>query len=154
LDSHIKFEAELELAGKTATGISVPPEVVESLNAGKRVPVVVTIKQHSYRTTVAPYNGRYLIPVSAENREAAGITAGERITVGIAVDSAPRKVTVPDDLSKAFKQSKAAREFFAGLSFSHQREYVQWIESAKRPETRTTRVTKTIELLEQGKKTH
>lgn len=150
----MNFEAELELAGKTATGISVPPEVVESLNAGKRVPVVVTIKKHSYRTTIAPYNGRYMIPVSAENREAAGIAAGERIKVGLAVDTAPREVTVPEDLAKAMKKSRAASDFFASLSFSHQREYVNWIDSAKKEETRTARVVKSIELLEAGKKTH
>ncbi len=150
----MKFEAELELAGKTATGITVPPEVVESLNAGKRVPVVVTIKRHSYRTTIAPYNGRYLIPVRAENREAAGITAGERITVGLAVDTAPREVSVPADLAKAMKASAAARDFFASLSFSNQRGYVQWIEDAKKDETRAARVIKSIESLEAGKKTH
>lgn len=150
----MNFEAELELAGKTATGITVPPEVVESLNAGKRVPVVVTIKKHSYRTTIAPYNGRYMIPVSAENREAAGIAAGERIKVGLAVDTAPREVTVPEDLAKAMKKSKAASDFFTSLSFSHQREYVNWIDSAKKEETRTARVVKSIELLEAGKKTH
>ena len=150
----MKFQAELELAGKTATGISVPPEVVASLNAGKRVPVVVTINQHSYRTTIAPYNGRYLIPVSAENREAAGIVAGEHLTVGLEVDTAPREVTVPEDLAKAFKKSKAAREAFAALSFSHQREYVRWIEDAKKQDTRQARVLKSIESLQAGKKTH
>jgi bifunctional DNA-binding transcriptional regulator/antitoxin component of YhaV-PrlF toxin-antitoxin module len=150
----MNFEAELELAGKTATGITVPAEVVEALNAGKRVPVVVTIKKHSYRTTIAPYNGRYLIPVSAENREAAGIKAGDRITIGLAVDTAPRVVEVPDDLANALKKSKAAGAFFASLSFSHQREYVRWVEDAKKDETRAARILKTIELLETGKKVH
>ncbi|MDO9485618.1 MAG: YdeI/OmpD-associated family protein [Actinomycetota bacterium] len=150
----MNFEAELELAGKTATGISVPPEVVASLNAGKRVPVVVTINKHSYRTTVAPYNGRYLIPVSAENRQAAGIKAGERINVGLTVDNAPREIEVPDDLAKALKKSKTASNFFASLSFSNQRGYVSWIEDAKKEETRTARVLKSIESLEAGKKVH
>jgi hypothetical protein len=150
----MNFEAELELAGKTATGITVPPEVVDSLNAGKRVPVVVTIKKHSYRTTIAPYNGRYMIPVSAEHREAAGIKAGERIKIGVTVDTAPRQVAVPEDLAKALKKSKAASDFFASLSFTNQREYARWIEDAKKEETRDARVLKAIESLEAGKKTH
>ncbi len=153
-DFLMKFQAELELAGKTATGITVPPEVVASLNAGKRVPVVVTIKQHSYRTTIAPYNGRYMIPVSAENRDAAGIRAGEHITVGVAVDTAPREVSIPADFAVALKKSKSARDFFASLSFSNQRGYVQWVEDAKKEETRAARVLKSIESLEAAKKAH
>ena len=154
MDWPVNFEAQLELAGKTATGITVPPEVVASLNAGKRVPVVVTIKQHSYRTTIAPYNGAYMIPVSAENREAAGIKAGDHITIGLAVDTAPREVVVPQDLAAAMKKSKAASDFFMTLSFSNQRGYVSWVEEAKKPETRAARVIKSIESLAAGKKAH
>ena len=150
----MEFEAELELAGKTATGITVPPEVVESLDAGKRVPVVVTIGPHSYRTTIAPYNGRYMIPVSAENRTAAGVHAGERISVGLAVDTQPRAVMVPDDLAKALSKSKGAKQFFESLSFSNQRGYVQWVEDAKKEDTRAARVLKSVESLEAGRKTH
>jgi len=150
----VRFEAELELAGKTATGIPVPAEVVEALDAGKRVPVVVTIKQHSYRTTVAPYNGRYLIPVSAEVRQAAGVTAGERLSVTIDVDTAPRQIEVPADLAQALRKSKAAREFFESLSFSNQRGYTEWIASAKKQETRQARLLKAVESLEAGKKAH
>ncbi|MDD2818771.1 MAG: DUF1905 domain-containing protein [Candidatus Nanopelagicales bacterium] len=73
-------------------------------SAGKRVPVVVTIKKHSYWTTSAPYNGRYLIPVSTENREAAGIKAGESITDGLAVEPAPREVSVPADLASELRR--------------------------------------------------
>ncbi|MDO8731375.1 MAG: YdeI/OmpD-associated family protein [Actinomycetota bacterium] len=148
----MNFQAELELAGKTATGITVPAEVVESLNAGKRVPVVVTINKHSYRTTIAPYNGRYMIPVSAENREAAGVKAGERITIGLKVDAEPREVEVPDDLAKALQKNKMAKDFFTTLSFTNQREYVRWVEDAKKEGTRTARVLKSIESLEAQKK--
>jgi hypothetical protein len=150
----MEFTAELELAGKTATGITVPPEVVESLNAGKRVPVVVTIKKHSYRTTIAPYNGAYMIPVSAENRDAAGIAAGDTLRIGLAVDAAPREIEVPADLAAALAKSKAAKAFFDSLSFSNQRGYVSWLEQAKKEETRNARVAKCVESLEAGRKQH
>ena len=149
----MEFTAELQLHGKTATGITVPPQVVESLNAGKRVPVVVTIGKHSYRTTIAPYNGVYLIPVSAENRAAAGAQAGQQLLVKLEVDSAPRVVEVPADLAKALTKSKAARAFFESLSFSNQRAYVDWVESAKKSETRNARVASCVDMLESGKKT-
>ena len=147
----MEFTAELKLAGKTATGITVPPEVVESLNAGKRVPVTVTIKKHSYRTTIAPYNGVYM---SAENREAAGVNAGEVLRIRIAVDTAPRAVDVPADLAAALAKSKAAKSFFETLSFSNQRGYVAWVEDAKKEETRNARVVKCVESLEAGRKQH
>ena len=150
----MRFTAELELHGTTATGITVPPEVVEALGAGRRVPVVVTINGHSYRTTIAPYNGAYLIPVSAENRAAAGAKAGDVLAIGLVVDTAPREVYVPPDLAEALAASPAARAFFASLSFTNQRGYVSWIETAKRQETREARVSASITALEQGRKAH
>ena len=150
----MEFSAELELAGKTATGITVPPAVVDALNAGKRIPVVVTIKKHSYRTTIAPYNGAYMIPVSAENREAAGVKAGDTLRVGIEVDTAPREIEVPADLAAALAKNKEAKAFFESLSFSNQRGYVSWLEQAKKEETRNARVLACVESLEAGRKQH
>lgn len=150
----MEFTAEIELHGRTATGITVPPEVVEALNAGKRVPIVVTIRKHSYRTSVAPYNGVYMIPLSAPNRGAAGVKAGDRVRIGIEVDSAPREVEVPDDLAAALSRSTAAKAFFDTLSFSNQRGYVAWVEDAKKDETRNARVAKCVESLEAGRKQH
>ena len=69
----MRFRTNLEQAGKTATGFEVPTAVVEGLGAGKRPPVRVTIKGHMYRSTVASMGGRFMVGVSAENREAAGI---------------------------------------------------------------------------------
>jgi uncharacterized protein DUF1905 len=74
----MKFRATILLAGKTATGIEVPPEVVQSLESGKKPPVRVTIGDHTYRTTIATRAKRFLIPVSAENRERAGGCRGRR----------------------------------------------------------------------------
>lgn len=150
----MRFTAELELHGRTATGITVPPAVVESLNAGKRVPVVVTIKKHSYRTTIAPYNGVYMIPVSAENRRAAGVTAGQLLTIGLEVDCAPREVAVPADLATALARSTSATSFFLTLSSSNQRGYVMWVEDAKKAETRNARVATCVESLEAGPRAH
>lgn len=150
----MEFEATLELHGKTATGIVVPPEVVAALGSGKRPPVVVTINGYSYRSTVAPYTGVFMLPVAAEVRAGAGIVAGERITVSVELDDAPREVEVPDDLAAALRKATEARAFFDSLSYSHRKEYVRWIEEAKKPETRATRVAKAVEMLTAGRKAH
>jgi hypothetical protein len=150
----MKFRTALLLEGKTATGLQVPDDVVEKLAAGKRPKVVITLNGHSYRTTVASMGGRYLVPVSAENRVAAGITAGQEVDVDIELDAAPREVEVPTDLEAALSADPAARAFFDGLSFTYRKEWARSIEGAKKPETRTARVEKAVIALRAGKRTH
>ena len=146
------FRATVILGGKAATGIQVPDEVVEALGPGKRPPVVVTLGGHTYRTTVAPMGGTFFVPLAAEHREAAGVRAEQEIDVRIELDSAPRTVELPDDLSAAMDDP--ARAAFDGLAPSHQKEWVRWVTEAKKPETRTARIEKTVEGLKAGKKTH
>ena len=150
----MRFRATVLLGGKTATGIQVPDDIVASLDGGKRAPVSVTIGGHTYRTTVTPMGGQFMIPLSAENRTAAGVAAGDEVDVGIELDTAPREVAVPDDLAAAVAGDAAAQASFDGLSYTHRKEWVRWVEEAKRAETRTARIAKTVESLHAGKKTH
>ena len=148
----MRFRATVELNGKTATGIEVPEEVVAAMGRGQRPPVRASIGGHSYRTTVARMGGRFLIPLSAENRTAAGVAAGDLVDVGIEPDTAPREVDVPADLAEVLARDDAARATFDGLSFTHRKEWVRWVEEAKKPETRATRLAKTVESLRAGKR--
>ncbi len=148
----MKFRATIELGGKTATGIEVPEEVVAALGSGNRPPVTVTIGGHTYRTTVARMDGRFLVPLSAENRIAASVAAGDQVDVDIEADTAPREVEVPADLADALSKDDAARATFDGLSFTHRKEWVRWVEEAKKPETRATRLAKTVESLHRGER--
>ena len=147
----MKFRATVELGGKTATGIEVPEDVVAALGSSRRPPVTVTIGGHSYRTTVARMGGRFLVGLSAENRTAAGVAAGDLVDVDIEPDTAPREVDVPADLAEALARDDAARATFDGLSFTHRKEWVRWVEEAKKAETRATRLAKTVESLRAGK---
>ncbi len=113
---HMKFRATVELGGKTATGIEVPEKVVAALGSGSRPPVTVTVGGHSYRTTIARMGGRFLVPLSAENRTAAGVAAGDDVDVDIEPDTAPREVELPADLTEALTRDEAARATFDGLS--------------------------------------
>ena len=148
----MRFRTVVELGGKTATGLQVPDDVVTELGGGKRPAVVVTIAGHSYRTTVASMGGRFLVPLSAENRSGAGVAAGDEVDVDITLDIAPREVTVPDDLAEALAADEAARTFFDGLAFTHRKEWVRWIEDAKKPETRQARVLTTVRSLGEGRR--
>jgi hypothetical protein len=143
----VTFRAEVLLNGKTATGFEVPEPVVESLGRGRRVPVRITVGPHTYRTTIARMGGRFLVPLSAENRTAAGVTAGQVVDVTIDVDDEPRVVDVPDDLATALAADPVAAATWTTLSYTHQREHVDAITGAKKPETRERRVAKAIEML-------
>jgi uncharacterized protein DUF1905/bacteriocin resistance YdeI/OmpD-like protein len=146
----MRFRATVELHGKSATGIVVPAEVVTALGQGKRVPVTATINGHSYRTTVASMGGRFLIPVSAQVRQDAGVAAGDAVEVDLELDEAPRTVTVPDDLAAALAGNPAAGAAFARLSYSHQQQHVLAVEGAKAPETRRRRIESAVAKLTQG----
>jgi hypothetical protein len=148
----MRFRSIVELGGKTATGIPVPDEVIEALGSGNRPPVTITINGYTYRTTAARMGGRFFVPLSAENRAGAGVAAGQSIAVDIEPDTAPREVTLPDDLAAAMDD--VARAAYDGLSYTHRKEWVRWVEEAKKPETRATRVEKTVAGLRAGKQTH
>jgi bifunctional DNA-binding transcriptional regulator/antitoxin component of YhaV-PrlF toxin-antitoxin module len=147
----MEFRTTVTLGGKTATGLQVPDEVVTALGAGRRPPVVVTVGGHTYRTTVAPMGGAFWIPLAAEHREAAGLAAGDEVDVVVEHDTAPREVVLPEDLAAAFDDDVRAR--FDALAPSHRKEWVRWVEEAKKPETRAARVEKTTESIRAGKKT-
>ena len=148
----MKFHSTVELGGKTATGIQVPDDVVEALAAGKRPAVTVSVGAHTYRTTVAPMAGKFFVPLSAENRNAAGVEAGDDVEVDIDLDTEPRVMEAPDDLAQALSLEERAQQFFDPLSYSRRRAYVDWITSAKKPETRERRVGQAVEMLAEGKK--
>jgi hypothetical protein len=147
----MKFRATLQLGGKTATSFEVPPEIVEGLGSTKRPPVVVTIKDHTYRTSIGSRGGGFHLPVSGEVRKKAGIAAGDELDVEVVLDTEPREVTVPADLATAFANEPVARKFFEGLTYSQKSWFVLGIEGAKKAETRARRVTEAIELLREGK---
>jgi hypothetical protein len=142
------FRTTLLSSGKTATGIVVPPEVVSSLGSGRRPAVRVTINDgHTYRSTVAVMGGKFMVGVSAENRAAAGVAAGDEIAVRLELDDQPRTVDVPADLAAALDADPAARAAFDALSYSKQRWHTLSVEGAKTPETRARRVAKSVTLL-------
>jgi hypothetical protein len=148
----MRFRATLLLNGKTATGIEVPPDVVAGLSGGKRPPVRVTINGHTYRSTVAVMGARFLVGVSADNRAAAGVAAGDEVDVELLFDDQPREVVVPVELAHALSRDRVAREFFDQLSYSQRQRYALSVEAAKTDTTRARRVQKAVEALRAGRK--
>lgn len=143
----MRFTTTVELGGKTATGFAVPDEVVEALGSGRRPAVTVTLGGHTYRTTVSSMGGRFMVPLSGENRTAAGVAAGDRIDVDLELDTAPREVVVPQDLDAALDAAPGARAAFDALSFTRRKEYARLVDDAKTDATRQRRIAKAVEEL-------
>ena len=146
----MRFRSTVELGGRTATGIPVPDEVVEALGGGRRPAVRVTIGGHTYRSSVAARGGRFLLPLSAENRQGAGVAAGDEVEVELELDTQPREVTVPADLAVALDDDPEARRVFDGLPYSHRLRWVLSVEDAKTEQTRQRRIAKTVAGLREG----
>jgi len=147
-----KFKTTLlQAKGMNATGIEIPPAIIDGFGQGKRPKVVLTVKGHTYRSTVAVMGGKYMIGVPQEHREAAGVKGGDKIEVSLELDTAPRVVEVPKDLAAALKKAKVADKFDK-LSYTHRKEHVRAINEAKAAETRQRRIDKCIEMLKAGKR--
>lgn len=139
----MKFEAILEKHEKMdATGITIPFDV-EAVFGAKRLPVKISINSAEYRTTIFRMNGKYKVVVPKHFREAAGIRAGETMTVSIEKDTEKRTVEIPHDLAAALEKSGLSATF-AKMSYTHQKEYVNAVAEAKKEETRIRRIEKTI----------
>src|SRR5579862_2386084 len=105
-----------------------------------RAPVKVTLNGYTFRSTIAAMGGPPCIPFRKSNREAAGLEGTETLDVRLTLDTEKREVKPPADLVKALKAAAPAWDRWQALSYSHQREWVEAVEQAKKPETRQRRI--------------
>ena len=105
-----------------------------------RAAVKVTLNGYTYRSTIASMGSGPCIPLRKSNREAAGLEGGETLDVRLDLDAEKREVKPPSDFVKALKAAPPAWDRWRELSYSHQREYVEAIGEAKKPETRARRI--------------
>ena len=111
----------------------------------------VTVNGFAYRSSLATMSGQYMISFSSDKRVATGLNGGDKIAVTLELDTAPRVMDVPPDLQKALEKDKAAKAYFATLSYSNQRRHIDPINDAKTPETRARRIEKSVVLFHDGK---
>jgi Bacteriocin-protection, YdeI or OmpD-Associated/Domain of unknown function (DUF1905) len=144
-----RFTAELERVGKTSARFPVPFDLKEAFGRAWP-PVKVTIGGHTWRTTPGVYGGVGYVGLNRAVRAAAGVDAGDSVRVTMELDTEPRTVEPPNDLRAALEAEPDARARFEELSFTHRREYADWVEGAKRPETRMKRVAETVRRVRAG----
>lgn len=134
--------------------VEVPTAVLDALAAPtRRARVRVTINAADLRTTLAVYGGKSYIGLRKEYREAAGIALGSEVDVVVELDAEPRSVDCPADFAAVLEADAEAAAAFERLSLTHQREYVSWVTSARRSETRARRLAAAPALLKNGRRT-
>jgi hypothetical protein len=106
----------------------------------------VTLNGYTFRSTIAAMGGPACIPFRKSHRESAGLDGTETLTVTLTLDTEARTIEAPADLIKALKAAGALAGWEA-LSFTHQREHVEAIEGAKRPQTRASRIEKAVAMI-------
>jgi Bacteriocin-protection, YdeI or OmpD-Associated/Domain of unknown function (DUF1905) len=111
-----------------------------------------TVNGTPFRSRLAVYGGTTYLGLNQQIRTAAGIDVGSTLDVVLERDDAPREIAVPHALAEALGRDRSARAAFDKLSFTHRREYAQWIADAKRADTRERRVKKTLAMLRQSER--
>ncbi len=146
------FTATIQNAGGGGAFVEIPFDVEKAFGS-KKPKVKAMIEGVPYRgVLVRMGTEHHILIILKAIREQIGKTFGDKINITVEADSEPRLVEVPAELKQAFKAEKEAKSFFEKLAYTHQREYVTWINEAKRDETRQARILKTIEMLKKGKK--
>jgi hypothetical protein len=150
-----KFEARLQGKGpgNAWTFLPIPFDVQKAFGSRARVPVVGTLNGFPFRNSLMPEgDGTHSMMVNKVLQKGAGAAAGDTVAVVIELDETPRSLAVPDDLKVLLTKHKSAETAFTGLAYSHKKAFLDWIDSAKKPETRAKRLKETIEMLAAGKR--
>jgi len=149
------FKATIQNASGASGGgafVEVPFDVEKTFGA-KKPKVKAMIGGVPYRgLLVRMGTENHLLIILKEIREKISKTFGDEVKITVELDTEPRVIEIPKDLAKELKKNKEARAIFDKLAYTHRREYVMWINEAKREETRQNRIVKTVEMLKKGKR--
>jgi hypothetical protein len=152
MSEKMTFRARIENAGEGGAFVRVPFDV-EQVYGKKRVKIKALIENVPYRGLLVRMGEPWhMLIILKHIREKIGKSFGDEVEVTVEEDVEPRVVQVPADLQQLLDQNPAAQAFFKELAYTNQKEYVAWVTSAKREATRQERLTRTIELLAQGKR--
>ena len=149
-----EFEAVLEAGyGDAGVFVVVPFSIQEVYGKRGQLPVRVTFDGYPYQGSAVPLgDGHHALLLLKQIRKAIDKTIGDTVRVTMSHDTEVRKMEAPADLAELLATNPKAAAYFDKLAYTHQREFVRWLEGAKRPDTRAHRLAETVEMLGQGRK--
>jgi hypothetical protein len=141
-----RFDAVLGGDAGDLPAVVLPDQVAAAMGERARIPVAGTINGVAFRGSTMPMgDGRHCVGFRKEIRaQAGGIELGDRVSIEIARDDAPRTVALPDDLAAALDADPPVRAAFDAMSYTHRREWAEAVEGARRPETRARRIDQAV----------
>ena len=151
----INFKAPLLQHGKmNAAYVEFPFDVEDLFGKKGQVKIKAMIDNKIlYRGSLANMGyDCHVLGITHEVRRQINKTFGDIIDIKLEQDLEERVVSIPDDVQTQLNKSKRASEFFESLSFTHRKEYMRWIESAKKEETRKKRIVEFIDKMKAGKR--
>jgi bifunctional DNA-binding transcriptional regulator/antitoxin component of YhaV-PrlF toxin-antitoxin module len=133
----------------TSAAFTCPFSVPEVFGTKARIPVKITVDGHTFRSSLAPMSGQHMMVFNMEMRQKTGYKAGDTIHIILEKDTEPRVIEIPQDVTNVLKTSKTAYDLFMKYSYSHKKEVMDWINEAKKPDTRKRRILKLLDTLKE-----
>ena len=147
------FTATIQPGPGGGAFVTFPYDVEKEFGVKSRVPVKATFDGFAYSGSLMPCDAQaHLLGILKPIREQIGKQPGDTVRVQVWRDDGERTVEVPSDLASLMKEH-GVRDFFDSLSFTHRKEYCRWITEAKKQETRSARLTKSVEMMRRGIRT-
>lgn len=134
----------LEQITATNTGFVLPEDAVLALGGGRRPKVEVTVEGVTWRTSVAPMGGRFLLGLTKAQKAATGVEVGRTYDVRIEADVVERTVEVPEDLAAALASDAGRAEAWERWSYTRRKEAARSLTEAKQAATRERRLSKVL----------
>jgi hypothetical protein len=151
MDTALEFKATIVAGPRGGMFVEVPDPIIEQMGGGGRIPVAATFDGEAYRGSIVRMGGRPVLGIRKSIRETIDKGAGSSVLVTVRRDSHERSVEVPVALAQALAERPSLRAAFEGLSYTHRREYAEWIAEAKKEETRQRRVRRALQMIEEGR---
>ncbi len=151
----VQFKAIIQQNGKmNAAFVEFPFSTEELFNKKRQVKIKVIFDEKvEYRGSLAKMKSEcHFLILTQEVRKQLGKTFGDEVSVSLLEDKEERIVEIADDIALVFNENPEAKALFNNMSYTHKKEYIRWIEEAKKPETREARKTKMITMILAGKR--
>jgi len=110
-----------------------------------------TVNGYGVRGSLGSDGKQYFLPLGAAWRRDCGINDGDKVDVVLSPEG-PQSESLSPDIVSALEVEPKAKAFFEALATFYRNTYINWIESAKKPETRSARIKEMVELLKAGRK--
>ncbi|HLH03476.1 MAG TPA: YdeI/OmpD-associated family protein [Bryobacteraceae bacterium] len=142
-----RFEAVIQAASSGGACVLFPYDVEQEFGTKARIPVQATFDGVPYRGSLMKYgHAQHMLGLLKSIREQIGKQPGDTVQVELRRDGEPRTLEIPPPFAKAMKAARVDK-LFDSFSYTHRKDYVQWIAGAKKDETRNRRIEKAIEMI-------